>query len=127
MGITCYKCFPPKEPCVLVINRIPTAPLCEKCGIQLVDVVEKLDFPAEEFNQARNAETVEELAQTAGEETGPEPPPTFEEIDGMDEKEVIILADKLGVPWREAELTENVKSRIKDKLTADYSMGTEDG
>lgn len=127
MALNCYRCNPPKEPCVLVIDRISTAPLCEKCGVQQVDIVERLPFPVEEYDKARNGETVEELSQAdAGEETGPDPmnpysdkPPTFEEVDLMDNKEVLVLADALQVPWEEGDLIDDIRTKIKSKLAVD--------
>lgn len=134
MALNCYRCNPPQEPCVLVIEKRETAPLCEKCGVKMVDIVERLAFPLEEFDKARNGETIEELGQTAGEETGPDPmnpysdkPPTFEEVDLMDEKEVLVLADALQVPWVEGELIDDIRTKIKSKLAVDQVEAMEKG
>lgn len=120
MALSCYRCFPPKEPCVLVIDRPEAAPLCETCGVKMVDIVEKLPFPVEEFDKARNGETVEALEEeAAGEETGPAPVPSFEEVDTMEIEEIAILAEKLEIEIPDGMQTDEVREKIKTKLAMD--------
>lgn len=47
---TCIKCMKFTEPEVIVIERSPRYPLCDKCGVSLVDLIERmpLDPPEDE-------------------------------------------------------------------------------
>ena len=68
---TCIKCMKFTEPEVIVIERSPRYLLCDKCGVSMVDLVERmpLDIVTED-------ETVDP----------PEPPEDTGEISEVEEK-----------------------------------------
>jgi len=40
--LTCLKCLKITEPEVLVVERADRFPLCDKCGVSMVDLIERM-------------------------------------------------------------------------------------
>lgn len=143
--LTCYRCIPPKEPVVLVIEKVSTAPLCTGCGNQMIQIVEQLPFPVEEFLAAREAEAraayeaqevekAQEIirqAQEEGEIVEVMEPPLktyeeateepakvleFEEIDMMTDDEIGAMVNKLDLGLKEGTSTADARTAIKSYL-----------
>jgi hypothetical protein len=63
--ITCIKCLKFTEPEIIVIERSDHYPLCEKCGVSVVDLVERmpLDYTLPEEEIEDSGEIVEVMEQ----------------------------------------------------------------
>ena len=70
MALNCYRCSPPEEPMVLVIERSPNHPLCEKCGNSMVNIVDRVAYPYEQWEADQAAEAAAE--EIPAEEAPPE-------------------------------------------------------
>ena len=40
--LTCLKCLKTTEPQVIVVERSNRYPLCDKCGVSMVDLIERM-------------------------------------------------------------------------------------
>jgi hypothetical protein len=118
--LTCLKCMKIDRPEVFVIERNVTAPLCDKHGVAMVNLVERIPFvpTAEQLGDAPD-----EPDEILEDEPDPGPPkeeaediPSFEEIDGMTKKELVTLSHKLNLSVSEsmnkASIVEGIKAAL---------------
>ena len=72
--LTCLKCLKITEPEVLVVERADRFPLCDKCGVSMVDLIERMplevtpeayELSQEAYDEGEIVEVMEEKPPAA--------------------------------------------------------------